>query len=345
MKRKLACGIAFCLALVLAGCGKGSEEQQAANYYQNELGMDKEDAEDLAHELYGNDDEDSDIYEEIPKNTVVEPLPELVNSEWYDCKVQFYDMIFDNFIYMTEEDIRKIVEESAYDIELQEDFDTNGDVRLRSLLLDNRNLYLKGTNRDSNSNAVKYGVLNEGYYYWLSSDGPDLPFYYNKESIEFKDFKTRDDVLAYLNENGFVEVEKEQSPYIEWRQQEKILPDETSVEFADISHYYCKGTQSITFFRIHKLGETDQEIEFNRKHYSGAHLNLVNCVTFVFDTNGAIEYAYDSSNIPSMNVIASYMQSATDPSKDRLGWYNPGYYQYLMDSFIKEVEIMGERID
>ena len=67
-KRKLAGGIvALCLALSVAGCGKSSEEKQAANYYQKELGLDKEEAEDLAHELYGKDKEEEERKNPAPR--------------------------------------------------------------------------------------------------------------------------------------------------------------------------------------------------------------------------------------------------------------------------------------
>lgn len=66
-RRKFVCGMfALCLALSVVGCGKGSEERQAADYYQNELGFDKEDAEELAHELYGEDEEEPSVTEEAP---------------------------------------------------------------------------------------------------------------------------------------------------------------------------------------------------------------------------------------------------------------------------------------
>jgi len=88
------------------------------NYYQNESGLSKEDSEESAHELSGEGKEESSTTEETPKEKVIEPLPELVNSEWYECKVQIYDIVFTNDWHMTEEDIRKIVGGSAYDVDL-----------------------------------------------------------------------------------------------------------------------------------------------------------------------------------------------------------------------------------
>lgn len=311
-KRKLVSGIlALCLALSAAGCGKDSQEQQAANYYQQELGLDKEDAEDLAHDFYGKEDEEKPSVTEAPKETVVEPLPELVNSQWYEEKVQVYDMVFANDMSMTEEDIRKIVAGSAYDdIELGEGFDKDGNVRLKTLNKGNgaepviASIDYRHAPYRYSEEYVKYGLLDDKDYYTVYNIfSLNENNCYDKGSIEFADFKTRDDVLAYLSENSFVEVEKKQSIYAKMcrdtthfdhtKLQYVIYSDkffdDNAFEFADVPHYYCTGMKSITFFRIHKLSESDQEIEgaLNR-HYSGIRLNQVNLVTFEFNTDGTI---------------------------------------------------------
>jgi len=291
-KRKFVCGIsALCLALSVAGCGKGSEEQ-AANYYQNELGLDKEEAEELSHELNGEDKEVFIVTEEGPEKTAVEPLPELVNSEWYERKVQIYDMVFTNDKSMTEEDIRKIVEGSTYDVELTERL-YNGNVYLDLRVNGIYSACFEKVNR--RDDLIEDGLVNDGNYYSISYGNYEgLPYrvWYDKARIEFEDIKTRDDVLAYLAKNGFVEVESSQSPYRSDGFNTKIYPNQTSVEFADIPHYYSVGEECIKFYRIYKLSETDQEMEkrdtFPWLLYSGAHINLVNVVKFSFNTNGDI---------------------------------------------------------
>ena len=340
-KRNFVCGIALCLALSVAGCGKSSEEQQAVNYYQNELGLDKEDAEELAHAIYGEDEEEPGVteetHEEAPEETVVEPLPELVNSEWYDQKVQIYDMIF-NFDYcMTEEEIRKIVEGSAYDVELLEDFDENGEIRLSSLAV-NGNLEASFYKRSSSLIKLsEYGWFGDEDCYCCAYGGWGATCWYDKASVEFKDFQTRDDVLAYLAENGFVEVEREQATYAEnLRKGSMIFPEDTPVEYADVPHYYCNGVQSITFFKVHKLDETDQEFEYGyyTRHYSGAHLNVVNYATFEFNTDGTI--------------VSREYSHAWDYNDDAFGSRSPGLYVpgfYSQSDFTEYFMIMGERID
>lgn len=307
MKRKFVCGITLCLALSMAGCGKDSKEQQAMNYYQNELGLDKDEAEELAHELYGDDDEELNVTEEEPKEITVEPLPELLDSEWYEQKVQIYDMIFCNDWYMTEDDIRRAAEESAYNVELTEDFDENGNVVLRDIMIDGKQVaqVWKSTRGYASSSWVEvndmvlYGLLDDGEYYIISYGSVFMrDNWYDKESTEFADLKTRDDVLKYLAENGFVEVEKEQSTYPSYDEFFSIdgfinvYTEDSPVEFADTPYYYSQGVQSITFYRMHELGRTDQTIEMRRGYgnyiYSGAHLNLVNCVTFKFGTDGTV---------------------------------------------------------
>lgn len=305
-KKKFVCGIALCLALSVAGCGKDSKEQQAANYYQNQLGMDKEDAQDLAHELYGDNDEVGSPYEEAPGNTEVEPLPEFLNSEWYEQKVQIYDMIFSNDMHMTEADIRAAVEGSSFDVELREGFDNDGNIvplhlyingELRANFVKNRYTsgYRKGT-YDAEAvnidNLVNAGLVDsEDFYMIIYGDyypGPNIyspGIWYDKGSTEFANLKTRDDVLAYLTENSFVEVEQEEKPG--FSDHSELGRQPWNKEFADTSHYVIKGMQSVELYRVHRLSETDQVVD---KYWSGGHLNLVNCVTFYFNTDGTVNY-------------------------------------------------------
>lgn len=305
MKRKFACGtVALCLALSVAGCGKNSEERQAANYYQNELGLDKDEAEDLAHYLYGEDEEEEEpsVSEEAPQETVVEPLPELLDSEWYDRKVQILDMVFNNDWHMTEEDIRKIVEGSAYNVEIVEDFDENGDICIKDLTVNGEEITWGKSDtvfdttfnsEDSAHSVMKfYGWFNDELCFHVRTNylNSNKVYWCNKPLIEFADFKTRDDVLAYLSEKGFVEVEKEQACYTDLYPHDPLLYSEKiSAEYVDTPHYYCQGVQSITFYRMHKLDETDQEIEVIFSHYSGASLYLLNKVSFNFNTDGTIQ--------------------------------------------------------
>lgn len=283
MKRKIVCGIVLCLAFVLAGCGN-SKEKQAANYYQKELGLDKEEAEELAKELYGDDD-DTDIAGEDPGKIVVEPLPELVNSEWYDCKIQIYDMVFCNDFSMTENDIRAAAEGSAYNVELSEGFDDNGNVCITSLAVDGIvvNFY-HGSNSEDFKYFVEYGLLDDEDYYlvytWTYTENS-----YDKPSMELENLETRDGVLAYLSENGFVEVEEAQAFY--YNNYGNSI-EQKDAEFADTPHYLVNGAQSIHIYSMRKISETDQDIQSYFLHYSGGHLNLVEHVLIDFNTDGTI---------------------------------------------------------
>lgn len=312
MKRKFVCGmLVLCLALSMAGCGKGSEEQQAVNYYQNELGLDKEDAEELAHELYGKDEEDTKEkpgVTEAPKETVVEPLPELVNSEWYEEKVQIYDMVFTNgwrtsaddatkiVAGSSEEDIRKVVAGSSYNVELEEGFDKNGELCLTGIKVDGKKVAGFEISKDKSDyqKYIGFGFYgNENCYRIV----PLLTYedkgqsWFDKGFADFSGFKTREDVLAYLSDNGFVEVDEEQACY--WRNASNDqLDSKYDNEYADTAHYFCKGVQYIRLYKILKLYETDQEIEdpylgFHR-YYSGVRLNLVEDTVFDFNPDGTI---------------------------------------------------------
>ena len=303
MKRKIVCGIALCLALSTVGCGK-SQEQQAADYYQNELGLSEDEANDLAHELYGGDNEPDTVEEEGP--IVIEPLPELLDSQWYEGKVQIYDMVFSNDMFMTAEDVRRIVEASEYEVELVEDFDKDGNVVPGSIELDGKRIsFLTDTRGFSNwseaNDMVAYGMLEEGEYCMVVVMGY-ADYIYSKESTEFVDLQTREDVLAYLSANGIAEVSEEQAAYGSFSfyssshtgalNFDYVYPNESDTTYANTPHYTTHGAQSITLYRIHELGETDQVMEhsgyYNHETYNGAVLNLVNCVTFEFGADGTV---------------------------------------------------------
>lgn len=303
MKRKIVCGIALCLALSAAGCGK-SQEQQASNYYQNELGLSEDEANDLAHELYGSDEQEENIVEEGP--VVVEPLPELLDSQWYEGKVQVYDMVFSNDMFMTAEDVRRIVEASEYEVELVESFDKDGNVVPDRIELDGKMIasFLTTTRGFSNgseaNDMVAYGMLEEGEFcmvasYWMANDND-----YDKATTEFASLQTRDDVLAYLSASGIDEVSEEQAVYRSFSAAyetvstniNNIYPNESDTTYANVDHYTTHGAQSITLYRVHELGATDQVIEhegaYNHKTYDGAILNRVNCVVFKFGADGTV---------------------------------------------------------
>ena len=302
MKRKFVCGIALCLALAMAGCGKSSEEQQTTNSYRNESDLAKEDTGELVDDNYSNSEEESDITGEDNEETGVEPLPELVNSEWYDCKLQIYDMVFTDYpLHMTEEDIRKIVDGSAYNVELKEkEPDEHGNIYL-DLTVDGElvtsffKLYYNDSYPNNDAiNLKKFGLPDYGEYYRLSNRAYeyDNNCWHNKASIEFKNLKTRDDVLSFLDENGFVEIEREQAIYFTFHD-DIFYPGET--DFTDVPHYYCAGTDQIAAFRIYKYSETDEEIWSEGHYYSGAHWNIVAYVGFYFEADGTIESMYSNA--------------------------------------------------
>lgn len=124
MKGRLICiALSFALVAVLTGCGNSitKDKKQDAKYYEEKLEFDKEE------KKLGFDKEEEKL---------IEPLPELVNSEWYENKVQIYDMVFTNDGSMTDEDIRRIVASSEYDVVLGEGFDSKGNVIIKSISID-----------------------------------------------------------------------------------------------------------------------------------------------------------------------------------------------------------------
>ncbi|MGN0326368.1 MAG: hypothetical protein ACI4DW_08645 [Lachnospiraceae bacterium] len=100
MKKKLLCVIltGLCMASLIA-CGK-SERDQAAEYYQDELGFSEEEAEELADAFYGdesvqtgNSQDAGSEAESTNSIKLVEPASEIVNSNISDPIVQIYDAV------------------------------------------------------------------------------------------------------------------------------------------------------------------------------------------------------------------------------------------------------------
>ena len=112
-------------------------------------------------------------------------------------------------------------------------------------------------------------------------------------------FKTRDDVLAYLSDNGFVEADKDDpiNPSLSYYSSEVN-------EYADTSHYYSKGAQYIIIYRVLKIHETDQEIRdprYGLSFHSGARLNLVGRIWIEFNPDGTVKVCTVDS--PSLQAI------------------------------------------
>jgi len=94
MKRKIFYAVLLsCCVLGLSACAK-SEEEQAADYYQEELGMNQEDAEELADYIYGDD---SEVPSEEEENATAEVVAtdEILSAEKYSNKVQIGNTVYE----------------------------------------------------------------------------------------------------------------------------------------------------------------------------------------------------------------------------------------------------------
>ncbi|MGN0316990.1 MAG: hypothetical protein ACI4E1_03535 [Lachnospira sp.] len=93
MKRKILIVSLALVCFMMVGCGKKDE---LADYYENELGIDREDAEELADEFAEmNYDEEDYTYEEEASSpiTLVSPSDEIVNSKITDMLVQVNNVV------------------------------------------------------------------------------------------------------------------------------------------------------------------------------------------------------------------------------------------------------------
>lgn len=87
MKKRLVLLICFSLCgAVLFGCGK-SEKDKVADYYQEELGLNEEDADKLADAFYGEDTSSRNQIEEEESVAKEEPV---LNTHMNIMKVNFW---------------------------------------------------------------------------------------------------------------------------------------------------------------------------------------------------------------------------------------------------------------
>lgn len=94
MKRKIFYAVLLsCCVLGLSACAK-SEAEQAADYYQEELGMNQEDAEELADYIYGDD---SEVISEEAEDVTTEVVAtdEILSAEKYSNKVQIGNTVYE----------------------------------------------------------------------------------------------------------------------------------------------------------------------------------------------------------------------------------------------------------
>lgn len=95
MKRKLIYAALLITCVVgLSACGK-SEAEQAADYYENELGMNKEDAEELADYIHGDKEDAKKPAGETGNAGEIEVSSEILSAERYCDKVQIGNKVYE----------------------------------------------------------------------------------------------------------------------------------------------------------------------------------------------------------------------------------------------------------
>lgn len=229
------------------------------------------------------------------KGKTIKPNKELMNSSWSDLKVQIYDMVFTNDGRITDEDIRRIVNSSKYNVELVEDFDRNGNAIIKGISIGDETVLIARTSECPNMfDIFKRSVREDeiGALYdacTIDENCYFIPLNYDEDSyesdigklaldgkayfgpcVEFSDIKTREDLLDYLSANGYVEVEEERDdnePY-------------------EMSYYRCHGVQSITFYRT-QLFVTAPQLYYGSD--LGAHINYVGTYRVCFNPDGTVE--------------------------------------------------------
>ncbi len=112
-KRILAAVLGIAAVMAVSACGK-SEKEQAKEYYQEELGLTEEEAEEIADFVYSEETTPTEAPEEaVPEENELEHFP--LSSEWKDYSISDGVVQIDDTIYykgMTAEEFMKRVEQS-----------------------------------------------------------------------------------------------------------------------------------------------------------------------------------------------------------------------------------------
>ena len=96
-KRILAAVLGIAAVMAVSACGK-SEKEQAKEYYQEELGLTEEEAEEIADFVYSEETTPTEApEEEVPEEKELEHFP--LSSEWKDYSISDGVVQIDDTIY------------------------------------------------------------------------------------------------------------------------------------------------------------------------------------------------------------------------------------------------------
>lgn len=286
--------LAFAFATVSAGCGKSQEVKEAEKYYQEELGMDKESAEELAADWYDNEnaarqEAEEEKTEELEEETEEEIVqfeldPRVKDADPGAGVMQFDDMVFHFDGTMTVKEAVDEIMSSSLAGELDYTYNEEREISPGSPageIVFNRNgngffklYYYNDTDQDCGVNDCIVGCIvpltntngEKGFDYWLPT-GVCIT----------DDTMTRDDLAEQLKNAGYMEVEARYGGGV------------------DSENFFSKSCYTIINEVLPVMGAMTDAYDLELVYVSGEpvnnHYNYLNIYIW-YDENETLQYSY-----------------------------------------------------
>lgn len=321
LKTLLLTSVLGVMVFGLTGCGQekvNNEMEEAVQYYEN-LGIGKEDAEDLAEAIVGNGNANNNVSEESSDNAaestlpVVDILPEIANGTMNDYVAQFFDMLFRCDLTMTPEEVKKVIDDSDFDFTYEEEWCESGTHAIinRIYLNEKEALDLLWFNSEAPDyeeypfSQVKQGCFLSGVM--LPRKQVQIPntmlleVVYDDEMLKnfhvpgvidvSTYFTNRDDVLAFAKELGCVES------------------TEDLYSYGGIESLYNNSPQKVSIYWVEKILENNERVKYldeykpwEERYCQGVSEYRSFYISFNFKPDGTME-PLDSSNVKFSRII------------------------------------------
>lgn len=344
MRKKVMYGLVVLTLATLTGCGQekvNNEMEEAVQYYEN-LGIEKEDAEDLAEAIVGNGNANNNVSEESSDNAaestlpVVDIMPEIANGTMNDYCAQFFDMLFRCDLTMTPEEVKKVIDDSEFDFTYEEKWCECGTHAIINLItlndkaalefdwqcsetISSDQIGMQVTEVEYRIAQQKTGCFLEGVRLAVDRNAGQLhpeedmqKNFHVPGVIEYSTYFTnRDDVLAFAQEHGCVESS-----------------DDFDFYDGSIESLYYNSPQFVRIRWVEKVMETDEKVkgvyDVFETFYQGFTVYRNYTYTFQFEPDGTISsifmvrnrIATEMTPIESCNFYESEMSVVYGPKID-----------------------------
>lgn len=316
LKTLLLTSVLGVMVFGLTGCGQGKvsqEQKEAVEYYEN-LGIGKEDAEDLAEAIVGNGSANNNASEENIDNAaesslpVVDIMPEIANGTMNDYIAQFFDMLFRCDLTMTPEEVKKVIDDSDFDFTYEEEWCACGKhAIIYKIYLNEKEAlslsWLCGEAFCSDEYAHPFSQVKQGCFLsGVMLPGKSVPIPNSMQSEVIYDdemlknfhvpgvidastyFTNRDDVLAFAKELGCVESPEGFN---------SSGTNSSNLDAYGTESLYYNSPQEVRIYWVEKILESDERVEkfgtFGQHFCQGVSEYRSFYVRFAFNPDGTME--------------------------------------------------------